>query len=253
VEPGRSIADDDFAKIVNSPPWKSGFTALAYGVRILFWEPNWKRKQANMDLMKSISDFVKLPPKFVVLVALVSGAVLFSPDWFLKKIHVVDIAPPFGMLTGLVFLFSTGTVVVNVVSYLAKRIRYRRFERKREETIQNKLHSLDHDEKSVIREFLLFGKTTIDLPMDNSTVAGLESSGVLKKVGAYGRYTRDGMIFSFSISDIAMRNLELAMLGFSKDMFEVAGNDESVNRSGYDWAVEHRPAYVKASRAGIYL
>jgi hypothetical protein len=61
-----------------------------------------------MEWLTKLTDLHKMPTRYVGLVAIVTGALLFSPVWFLDKLHLSTIPAPYGALVGVVFLVTSG-------------------------------------------------------------------------------------------------------------------------------------------------
>ena len=67
-----------------------------------------------MDLFKGLFDLSKLPAKFFVLFALVTGFILFANELLLEKIQLDSIKNTYGPIIGLVFAISAGLTLLNV-------------------------------------------------------------------------------------------------------------------------------------------
>ena len=86
-----------------------------------------------MEIFSKILEFLKLPKRYVWVVAMVSGLLLFLPDSFLIRIHVEKIAHDFGSYIGLIFLVSALVVIVELVLTAWKSIKGRKERRERKE------------------------------------------------------------------------------------------------------------------------
>ncbi len=69
-----------------------------------------------MEYLKSIFDLTKVPSKFFVLFSIISAFILFGENELLEKIQLLKLKVDFGIYVGLVFLLSTGIVLINNVS-----------------------------------------------------------------------------------------------------------------------------------------
>lgn len=203
-----------------------------------------------MEWLTKLTDLHKLPTRYVGLVAIVTGALLFSPAWFLDRLHLSTIPAPYGALVGVAFLVSFGMVVTNFVGYLFDAFKRRGWSKKRQSIIKEALTQLDPIEQAILREFMLTGVSTLKIPMDNPSVVGLESKGILERVGRYGNYSVDGMMFPYRISAIANELLTLELLGLSDFLIEGDSEQFGLTQEGIEWLDDHRPSFVESRRRG---
>lgn len=63
------------------------------------------------------------------------------------------------------------------------------------------LDEVDHAEKAVLREFIILGQHTIDLPVTDATVVGLLKKGVVRCESEYGRASLAGPLLPCSLHD----------------------------------------------------
>ena len=78
--------------------------------------------------------------------------------------------------------------------------------------IRRSVERLDDAEAAVLREFFMKGKTTLKLPIDDETVAGLQSKRILVCVSNLGQASLAGMLFPMVIDDVARVLLTAALL-----------------------------------------
>lgn len=72
---------------------------------------------------------------------------------------------------------------------------------------------LDEQEKAVLREFIIQGQNTMEMPVEDKTVAGLIYKGVLEKIGSKGEYSVRGPMLPVVISPVAKKHMNPQMLG----------------------------------------
>ena len=131
------------------------------------------------SLAKILFDFDKLPSKLVFIVAVLSGTILFAPATFLAKLKLADFTDSYGSWVGIAFVASLAFLAVTLLTTIQNRIRRARLHRETEKDIEQNLASLDPREKSILREFYIIG-TTINLPMDNPQVVGLQDKHIIR-------------------------------------------------------------------------
>lgn len=184
-----------------------------------------------MDWLSRLLDVHRLPCKIILWVAVVSGVLVFTPNGFVQQLALADFMKAYRAHIGVIFLASGSLVVINVCVWLVAKARRKAAYGKWKSEVASVLGSLDHAEKAVLREFYLQGKHTIELPMNNATVVGLQNKGIITLVGKYGKYSLAGMLFPFCISEEA-RNM------ITKDMINLPTSEPS----------EQEIARLKASR-----
>lgn len=197
-----------------------------------------------MEWISRIADVIKLPTKYFALMALVTGIILFSPDSLIRRLHMEAVPEKFGFWLGLLFLVSSGLVVVNSTSWLIKYTQARRWSTKRRMAIEEQLHKLDLVEQAVLREFVIGGCNTIRLPLDHPAVAGLISRGIITQVGSFGARMIPGMVFSFTISDGLKHLITPQVLGIGSYLIDNPDGNWIVNDDGKRWISQNRPAFV---------
>ena len=188
-----------------------------------------------MEHLKNLFDLTKLPAKFFFLFAVLSSFILFADNTILEKIHLDKLNETYGWIVGLVFIASSGIVVVNFIIWLFKYIRTQFKIQKFKKIFKERLKNLDLHEQSVIREFLIDQQTSIEMPIDDPVVSGLLKKRVLvinKQLG--NAFMMTGSYTSVSINEHAEKYLNSTDLGLSEKPTE----DEiyEVNK--------HRPKWV---------
>jgi hypothetical protein len=151
-----------------------------------------------MDWIPKITDLAKVPTKVFAVIALTTGSALFLPTPILKRLSMDSIPAPWGVIVGIAFLISAAMVVVNCIGWFVRR--RRSIQRSDVQSLEMvaKLGNLDAEEQAILREFVVFRRSTLGLPVDNPTVAGLRASGVIRLVGTMGKGSRFGVFFSRS-------------------------------------------------------
>ena len=169
-----------------------------------------------MAILDSILSALKLPVRIIVGIALFAGLLLILPQQLVVIFRLRPFIDQFGTYIGIAFLAAASLLVTNILYLVGKWIKGKLQKRNTEEKltarksqVQKKiLFQLDSHEKAILREFIIQGKNTIKLPMDNSVVAGLIQSGVIRMVGQFAQPTIYGLMASFSLSEYAIGVLQ---------------------------------------------
>lgn len=186
-----------------------------------------------MDLSAILKAF-KLPKEVYFLFSVVSGILLFSSTEFLEKLSLVKFKENYNLWIGIVFLLSLGMSIICIGKLLIHQIlawKTRRAEskakrqteldeqkRKQKEEIEEKkieeehrrkqekiLQYLDNYEKTVLREFSILERNTIDMSLDDPTVLGLVKKKVIRQVSDKAYHTSiTGLIGRFRADDITI-------------------------------------------------
>ncbi|MBI3666195.1 MAG: superinfection exclusion B family protein [Acidobacteria bacterium] len=88
--------------------------------------------------------------------------------------------------------------------------------RRNKRTVRAEMQSLDGNEIAVLREFLLQGQNTLQMPIDDPVVAGLLSRGILEQVGQLGHQSRIGIMMSVTISSTVRDMVTPRFVGWSE-------------------------------------
>ena len=167
--------------------------------------------------LKAIFDLTKLPTKFFFLLSAVSGFMLFVDQKFLnEKLFLDNLKENYGWILGIVFVLSTGLVIVNFVIWIFKSIQRKILIKKWKKKFTERVKTLDRFEKSILREFILNGQKSVEMPIDNPSVSGLLDKNILVMNRQFGNSSiMTGMKTSLSINESVMEILELKDIDLS--------------------------------------
>ena len=172
--------------------------------------------------LKALFDLTKLPTKFFFLISVVSGFVLFSNSTFLnEKLFLTKIKSDNGWIIGITFILTAGLVTVNFVIWIFNTISHKLLIKKLKKQFVKKVKNLDPHEKSVIREFILRGQKSVEMPIDDAVVAGLLSNKILVMNRQFGNSSiMRGMNTTLSINEYAEELLEFKDIDLSENPTE---------------------------------
>lgn len=169
-----------------------------------------------MDWLGKAIEVLKLPLKYIWAVAITTGLLLFIPQALLDRIHLAEFAEDHSTYIGATFLVSTVLVLIHftgqICGWTARMLYIRKMRRMRADALKQ----LDPSEKAVLREFFIQAQSTLHLPIDHPTIAGLLAKGVLGLVSCVGENSRAGMLFSVTIADDVKSQLTNDMIHLPK-------------------------------------
>lgn len=139
-----------------------------------------------VDVSKLV-DWIKLSPRYLVPLSLVTGFVLFAPQRWLAVFGLVGFVSDYRPWFGAAFLLST-TLLVSA----AKTAGYgwvvgRRQQARRLEAMKRRLHNLSEPEKEILRGYIEGDTRTQYLSMHDGVVSGLEVERILFRATVLSR------------------------------------------------------------------
>lgn len=188
------------------------------------------------DWFDKIVAFIKLPLKFLWVAVVFSGLTLFLPTEMIKEFGLDVLLENYRPWLGVLFIFSSCLVVIE-----ALKIGWQRLKNNRKKAIQNSkllrhLFNLDPHEKSVLREFIILDRNTLQLPCDNPTISGMISDGVLEIIGSSGERSLAGILMAVKINPIVKDFMTNEIIDLP--------NLKNINQSDAEWLNNNRPEFV---------
>jgi len=185
--------------------------------------------------LKSLFDISKVPAKFFVLFALVTGFILFASDLLLQTFHIVKIEQEYGEYVGIIFLVSTCMVIINTFLWFNKQLKISQYKKRRKLKVEHFIQSISASEQAVLREFIVPGMKTITAPIDDPTIAGMLHKDILyiaMSIGEDSTLMR-GSSTTISIADDLLKVLNNTHLGLS-----------GIPEDDLDYINRNRPSWV---------
>ncbi len=183
--------------------------------------------------INDLIDLNKVPMKIIIFLFIVSGIFVFASNSFLKVLKMKEFQDDYGKFFGPIFIASIAFIGLSIIYYFKEKFEEKIILKKNNKYIFNVLESLDSSEKSVLREFGIQQKNSVNMPIDNSTVAGLINKSILKRVSNIG----DGLYFPISLTKIAEDKINKSHLGINKEMSEDELSDLISKRP--EWAKDY--------------
>lgn len=139
-----------------------------------------------MDFSK-IVDWIKLPPKYLFAIAVISGFLLFTSTGVLATLGLASIVAQYRALIGVLFLIATVLFLVHPLAKLYELIGTRAMTTMLVREHQKALAELTESEKEILRRYI-YNKTQSQYlsPLDGVT-AGLEAKVIIYRATNIGR------------------------------------------------------------------
>jgi hypothetical protein len=152
------------------------------------------------ELAKTILEFIKLAPRFIVALGIAAGALLFASDHLLKRIGLTELVQKYRFALGLTLVLSAALLIVDTALSVLGSINgwwgKRRFHR----DVIKRLHHLTEDEKQILRYYVANNTRANMLRFDDGVVQGLIEDGSIYQSASMGNILEG---FAHNISDIA--------------------------------------------------
>jgi hypothetical protein len=172
------------------------------------------------------------------LICLVSGILWFFPAKIQEKLHTKTPVDNFGLYVGLAFIASAALLALNIFIWtyscgtrVPMKWRWRR-------DLSHAIARLDQGEVAVLREFFIQGKQSLMLPVDEPTVAGLISKGMIGRISNIGRQWIAGVLFPVAIDP----DLYDALCQHPQNLGMPVGEP---TRAEIDRVTSERPAFMR--------
>lgn len=161
-------------------------------------------------------DFSKIPIKIFLLFGIVSGILLFGSDEFLNQLKLTEFEKDYGKFFGIVFVICVSFIALSIIYYIINEINYKFLSKKRNKYLKEELKTLDSFKQAAIREFIVQGRKSVSMPLDNPVISGLREKGILKMVSNIG----SAFYIPMSLTRFADKHLKEEDLGIQKNMSE---------------------------------
>lgn len=178
------------------------------------------------------------PARWVLAaIVIVAGLCIFLPESARRALMIHDFVTEYGLFVGIVFLVALALLAVDGVLSLHGSIRGKRARAQREHRARERLRILDREEKAILREFLVQGRNTIQVPVDYPAVAGLLDAGVLVHVGlgTTGTRTVAGRLFPVARADFLLFEI-------STDHLDLPATEPTAMERA--WVHNNRPGFA---------
>jgi hypothetical protein len=131
--------------------------------------------------LSKISDWLKLSPRYLFPISLVTGFVLFASADILDLFGINPLVTQIRPYLGFIFLLATALLITNlcIAIYTWANSKYQKALNMR--MLQGRLRALTDDEKRILQYYISKQTRTQYLPLLDGVVSGLELEGVIFK------------------------------------------------------------------------
>jgi len=158
----------------------------------------------------------RIPVEVILLAVCIStGSLLLIPNDWIVVLRLEDFMNDYGKFIGIGFIGSVALLISTALKRTLEWLQKARKEASMKKAVRSSLDTLDNYEKAVLREFYVQRKHTIELPVENPTVAGLLQKGIISVVGEYSENVFGvGRLFPFSLSSFASAVMNPQLVDF---------------------------------------
>ena len=189
-----------------------------------------------LDWADKIIEVIKLPVKFVWIAFIFCGIFLFLPADWVVFLGLESMNEDFRSWIGPIFVLAFCKLIVDLFLVLKKKVTSKRSAARRNIALIDSLLRLDPHEQSILREFHVQQRTTIQLPYDHPTVSGMLKNGLLKLSGSTYETSMAGHLMSMQVNPDIQDLITLEVMG-------LPGND-ALTEQQLQWVRENRPEFM---------
>lgn len=144
----------------------------------------WKRGK-SMKFDFKILDIFKLPTRIMCVISIVTGAILFLPENFIRKTYMFNLRNNMGSIIGLGFYISNADIIVKIVRYIGKYYREKYSIKKFKKDTKKRLLELDDYQKNIVYSLYKKHNHTKELPMYDGAVVFLKQNLIISITANY--------------------------------------------------------------------
>ncbi|MDQ1096673.1 MULTISPECIES: super-infection exclusion protein B [Chryseobacterium] len=188
-------------------------------------------------IIDRLFDWDKISTKLIFLLFLITGILLFIPDNYLQNLKLESFISEYGKYIGITFISTVGFLLVSFTSYIISVIRNKRATIKIKSTIVKNINQLTYPEIFALREFLINGKSTLQLPFLDETIISLENKMIIYKASNTGVSAIRGQYWAYSISEYALPYINNHLLKIPTEL-----NDEikaKIENERPNWSLDN--------------
>lgn len=155
---------------------------------------------------KPLTEILKLAPRYLAVIALATGALLFGGEELLERVGVRELAENNRAVVGFVFLLAAAGLLVSAAidaTGFGRRWAHERYVYRR---MKQYLNALTEAEKQVLRFYIGKQTRTQALRIDDGVVQGLEAAGIIHRAASVGSLVEG---FAYNIDKFAWNYLNL--------------------------------------------
>lgn len=152
------------------------------------------------EITKSLLEFLKLAPRYLLAVIIVCAIFLFVPAYFLKTLGVADFVETYRQWIGFTLICGFGIWVVAIFASVSDWIKGLWLKRARQKRIAERLENLTEPEKQILRYYFAKNTRGNKLRIENGDVQALARAGIIFHSATLGSVLEG---FAHNITDFA--------------------------------------------------
>lgn len=188
-------------------------------------------------LIERIVSILKLPIRFVFIIGIIMGLLLFFPENVVQKLQLTDFKSEYGKYIGPLFLISVVYLTVMISIFLWNKVRVFIATKKFNKSIVGILNSLALPDVYLLREFFLQGKDVIEVPYESTEFTSLYNKRILVIASNNVLANIFGKFVSVTINPMVKKYITHDVLRLPK------GNPTQLD---VDEIKKNRPAYLSS-------
>ena len=188
-------------------------------------------------VIERIVTILKLPIRFVFIIGLIMGLLLFFPENVVQKLQLTDFKSEYGKYIGPLFLISVVYLTVMLSIYLWNKIRVFIATKKFNKSLVGILNSLTLPDIYLLREFFLQGKDVIEVPYESTEFTSLYNKRILVIASNNVRAYIFGRFISVTINPMVKKYITHDVLRLPK---------KNPTQLEVDEIKKNRPAYLSS-------
>ncbi|KKK08773.1 superinfection exclusion B family protein [Bacillus sp. L_1B0_12] len=148
-----------------------------------------------------VNDIIKMSPKYLIAFMLFSGVSLLLGNSQLGiSLGLKESIDEYKVYLGIVFLASSCFLISHFIYWLYSILKFKIENKVRNKEMINRLNNLNDYEKRILRTFVLYNERSIQLEINDGTVAELE---LLRILFRSANISSGGMIFPYNLNSVA--------------------------------------------------
>ena len=151
----------------------------------------------SADLLKAIIETLKLAPRYLAVLGIGAGFMVFAPGWVLQRLGVFELAEHNRASLGAVVVGTGALVIVWAAGQAVEWFRRRSVKLRQRDRIRAYLENLTEHEAAVLRMYVGPQTRSVLLSPSNGVVQGLVHAGILYRAAPIG-WLHEGIAYNLT-------------------------------------------------------
>ena len=187
-----------------------------------------------MEWIKTFIEFLRHSKKIIFTIFIICIAILSLDEKSLAFFKLEDFLKEYGKYIGITALVSGTYLIIEFIlfvkNFILKKINIYKNKKEKKEYCLKVINKLDKEEKAILREFRIREKNTLELPIEDSAVAGLHAKRVLVIVSEFSGFN----IYTKSLT---------AKMSISNDFDKMLTEDILIGKLNKEELKKYRPKF----------